>query len=327
LLKKCYDYYPFGMMARSETEGSYKFGYGGQEMDNEITGISGTHYTAEYWMYDSRLARRWNIDPMTGRYPHQSGYSVFNNNPIFFKDPTGLQGEPTVKYASGVDDEVVSDHSKEVIKDIASTAGLTEITVTSTYRSSERQINAMYTNLIKKDGVKTQKALYGSKGDQVIDAYLEASGQKGATVESIKAAMLTKASEVGFVSNHSNSDYSVYNTIDISYKNLTESQYKKLKQAALDDPRVQVVLGKEEGDKALHLEIPVPVLKNSNAAEVAEKSTTLQQAQTSTSAQTVPKTDAPTNVGSSPNSSWNSFWDQMGREMESWIKSQLQIPH
>jgi len=82
-----YDYYPFGMIARSETEGSYKFGYGGQEMDNEITGISGTHYYAEYWQYDSRLGRRWNVDPIIKS--HESVYAAFANNPIWFIDPNG----------------------------------------------------------------------------------------------------------------------------------------------------------------------------------------------------------------------------------------------
>jgi hypothetical protein len=58
---------------------------------NEIAG-SGNSYTAEYWQYDSRLGRRWNVDPIT--YPWQSSYAAFNNNPIYFTDPLGLEGDP-----------------------------------------------------------------------------------------------------------------------------------------------------------------------------------------------------------------------------------------
>ena len=87
------DYYPFGMVARLYTSNIIlRFGYGGQEKDTDIgEGL----YTAEYWQYDTRLGKRWNIDPMSDRYPWQSPYSVFNNNPIYFTDPLGLEGEET----------------------------------------------------------------------------------------------------------------------------------------------------------------------------------------------------------------------------------------
>ena len=87
------DYYPGGsiMPGRSFNAGTYRYGgAGGQEMDNEIYGSSGTSYTAEYWQYDSRLLRRWNPDPIT--FPWQSTYATFNNNPIVFTDPFGLFG-------------------------------------------------------------------------------------------------------------------------------------------------------------------------------------------------------------------------------------------
>jgi hypothetical protein len=48
----------------------------------------GKSYTAEYWQYDSRLGRRWNVDPVIK--PSLSGFSTFANNPISFKDFYGL---------------------------------------------------------------------------------------------------------------------------------------------------------------------------------------------------------------------------------------------
>lgn len=77
----------------------YRYGFGTQEKDDEIYG-AGNSYSAEYWEYDPRLGRRWNIDRIS--YPWQGSYVSFNNNPIYFNDPLGLEGNPSV---SGPDDD------------------------------------------------------------------------------------------------------------------------------------------------------------------------------------------------------------------------------
>ncbi|MDP2176238.1 MAG: hypothetical protein Q8K70_10060 [Bacteroidota bacterium] len=64
----------------------YKYGFNGQEKDNEIAG-EGNNYTAEFWQYDSRLGRRWNKDPKPT--PSISNYATFANNPILLSDPNG----------------------------------------------------------------------------------------------------------------------------------------------------------------------------------------------------------------------------------------------
>jgi hypothetical protein len=48
----------------------------------------GKSYTAEFWQYDSRLGRRWNLDPVIK--PSLSTFSTFANNPIIYKDFFGL---------------------------------------------------------------------------------------------------------------------------------------------------------------------------------------------------------------------------------------------
>lgn len=88
------DYYPFGMpmMDRysyaTTTAKSYRFGFNGQEKDNEVYG-EGNRYTAEFWQYDPRTGRRWNLDPEMAKYPDISPYATFLNNPIIFNDPNG----------------------------------------------------------------------------------------------------------------------------------------------------------------------------------------------------------------------------------------------
>jgi RHS repeat-associated protein len=80
------------MEGRSFSISSYRFGFGGQEKDDEIAG-PGNSYYAQYWQYDPRIGRRWNLDPKANNYAWQSAYSAFNNNPILYNDPLGLEGE------------------------------------------------------------------------------------------------------------------------------------------------------------------------------------------------------------------------------------------
>ena len=59
-------------------------GSNGQEKDDEI--FKGV-YTAQFWEYDSRLGRRWNVDPVKKSW--QSDYSCLSNTPIWKIDPNG----------------------------------------------------------------------------------------------------------------------------------------------------------------------------------------------------------------------------------------------
>lgn len=80
------DYYPGGqeMPARKWVASNYRYSHNAQEKDNEIfQGATG----AKYWEYDSRIIRRWNLDP---KYTaKESRYVVNGNNPIIFTDPNG----------------------------------------------------------------------------------------------------------------------------------------------------------------------------------------------------------------------------------------------
>ena len=69
--------------SRAFASEGYRFGMNGQEKDDELAGT----YSAEYWKYDARLGRRWNVDHIDK--PWESSYATFANNPIFFIDPNG----------------------------------------------------------------------------------------------------------------------------------------------------------------------------------------------------------------------------------------------
>jgi len=70
--------------SRSYTSSLYRYGFNEQERDDEINGNT---YTAEFWEYDARSGRRWNLDPKPD--PSISQYVAFDNNPIVKTDPNG----------------------------------------------------------------------------------------------------------------------------------------------------------------------------------------------------------------------------------------------
>lgn len=85
------DYYPFGMQMpgrKYTAAGAYRYGFNGQENSVEIAeGLT----TAMFWEYDSRIGRRWNMDPVNKEY--ESPYSCFKNNPILLTDILGNDPE------------------------------------------------------------------------------------------------------------------------------------------------------------------------------------------------------------------------------------------
>jgi hypothetical protein len=74
------------MPGRSFSGSSYRYGFNGQERSDEIKG-EGNSYTAEYWEYDPRVGRRWNLDQKY--FSGESRYAVNGNNPIIYLDPNG----------------------------------------------------------------------------------------------------------------------------------------------------------------------------------------------------------------------------------------------
>ena len=86
----CYPMIPFLKISPKITNpniGGYRYFFNGQEGDNEVF-VEVANYTAEFWQYDSRLGRRWNLDWIYK--PFSSNYAAFANNPVWFTDPSGL---------------------------------------------------------------------------------------------------------------------------------------------------------------------------------------------------------------------------------------------
>jgi RHS repeat-associated protein len=129
------DYYPFGMLLpnRHESASEYRYGFNGMDKDDEVSGV-GNSYTTEFRQYDSRIGRWGSTDPVT--HAQYSPYSAFDNNPIYFTDPSGADSHEPV-YTNEKQSEL--------------TVGENSVTITSTQiQTIERTIkDGVYTKNIK----------------------------------------------------------------------------------------------------------------------------------------------------------------------------------
>jgi RHS repeat-associated protein len=71
---------------------SYRFGFQGQEQDNEIKG-EGNSINYKYRVHDPRLGRFLSIDPLFKDYPHNSPYAFSENRVIDGVELEGLEFE------------------------------------------------------------------------------------------------------------------------------------------------------------------------------------------------------------------------------------------
>ncbi len=77
----------------------YRYGFQGQEMDNEIKG-EGNSINYKFRMHDPRVGRFFAVDPLTKKYPDYSPYSFSGNKVIAY---TELEGEEEVPYVEELD--------------------------------------------------------------------------------------------------------------------------------------------------------------------------------------------------------------------------------
>ncbi len=84
---------------RHGNSSDYRYGFQGQEMDNEIKG-EGNSVNYKYRMHDPRVGRFFAMDPLTKKYPDYSPYSFSGNKVIAY---TELEGEEEVPYVEELD--------------------------------------------------------------------------------------------------------------------------------------------------------------------------------------------------------------------------------
>ncbi len=88
------------MPYRHANTGDYRYGFQGQEMDNEIKG-EGNSINFKYRMHDPRVGRFFAVDPLTKEYTWNSPYAFSENKPIQYIELEGLETYPAWVYQGG----------------------------------------------------------------------------------------------------------------------------------------------------------------------------------------------------------------------------------
>ena len=89
------DYYPFGMVmeARTGSAEGYRFGFQGQETDDEVYGAENA-VSYKHRVHDPRIGRFLSIDPLAPEYPWNSPYAFSENRVIDGVELEGLEVSP-----------------------------------------------------------------------------------------------------------------------------------------------------------------------------------------------------------------------------------------
>ena len=89
-------------MRARKSGAQYRYGYNGQEKDDEVDNVSGSIYNFDFRTYDARLGRFYSVDPLTKKYPELTPYQFASNTPIWARELEGAEAQ----YSNG---EHVSD--------------------------------------------------------------------------------------------------------------------------------------------------------------------------------------------------------------------------
>ncbi|ELT5465351.1 hypothetical protein R9R78_001846 [Campylobacter coli] len=126
---------------------------------------------------------------------------------------------------NGIDISLVSEYSKNILRQIAKNSNYTRVVISSTARTPRRQAEIMYNNIINK-GMQEQRKTYKQPGQRVLDVY-ETQKKAGKNKEEIIQAMINKINELGAskVSTHC-ADFNVVNVVDIPHSSLGKNKEK-----------------------------------------------------------------------------------------------------
>lgn len=69
----------------------YRYGFQGQEMDDEVKGTTGSSVNYKFRMHDPRVGRFFAVDPLMYEYPYYTPYSFSGNKVIRYIEREGLE--------------------------------------------------------------------------------------------------------------------------------------------------------------------------------------------------------------------------------------------
>ncbi|CZZ39739.1 MULTISPECIES: LysM peptidoglycan-binding domain-containing protein [Enterobacter] len=176
---------------------------------------------------------------------------------------------PAIIFSSKIPEDlknIVSNQSLDIMKEIMKSSGVHKITITSTLRTVQKQVVAMYDNMRSK-GIQSQLDYYAAPGREVVQTGVDAGGTDKNKESVVKKAMMDKVESLQkdgrLVSKHcvSLEEYALRNVFDISKTSmpakLQRAFDKALTKYAEDNPDKMKYISplKTHGEPAFHVEI------------------------------------------------------------------------
>ena len=177
--------------------------------------------------------------------------------------------EPVVDFSKDIPlslKNLVTNHSLDIMKGIMKSADVHKIMITSTLRTAEKQVDAMYMNM-KNKGIQSQLDYYAAAGREVVQAAIAVGGIDKSKENQVQKAMVDKVNSLQkdgrLVSKHcvSLESYAQRNVFDISKKLLPAALQRAFDKAitkyAKDNPSKMKYISPFEnrGEPAFHVEI------------------------------------------------------------------------
>lgn len=106
--------------------------------------------------------------------------------------------EPVVDFSKDIPlslKNLVTNHSLDIMKGIMKSAGVHKIMITSTLRTAEKQVDAMYMNM-KNKGIQSQLDYYAAAGREVVQAAIAVGGIDKSKENQVKKAMVDKVNSL-----------------------------------------------------------------------------------------------------------------------------------
>jgi len=116
------DYYPYGQLldGRTGSQGDdYRYGFQGQELDDEVGKGHGNSINYKYRMHDPRVGRFFAVDPLAPKYPHNSPYAFSENVVINAVELEGLEKSVIINNSvdGGTPKEPIVQTAEQIKKD------------------------------------------------------------------------------------------------------------------------------------------------------------------------------------------------------------------
>jgi hypothetical protein len=165
---------------------------------------------------------------------------------------------PIIRFLPSANAAVVSEHTREVIRDLLAASDCPSCSITSTSRSPADQARAMYKNILTL-GVSSQLALYADAGDAVINEYVRVR-KAGMSGSAILAALTAEIVQVGpgNVSLHC-ADPARLNVVDIAPSSVHDpGAFSAAIAQAQAGGRISRFFTPGSHDPAFHIEVPQP---------------------------------------------------------------------